>query len=260
MQMEYVKGLAHVHTRFSYDGKLSLKQLADFCLRKGFNFVLLSEHWKNLTPVRMERLVQQCYQFSRADLLLVPGLELELFGNKRVHLLAYGIKSIPVGGTAIEIIAHIHRQKGLAVMAHPSSQRYTWVKEFGAELDGIEIWNATYDSRYLPSVRSIRLFSKLRRVNPSLVALAGLDMHNLSEFRGLYLEVLCSQLSTEGLIASIRTGNFRIRNRFLTYSARPSVCGPLFFLLIAGRLGIEIADGVLHTAMRLFGTGNNGKR
>ncbi|MGC8812277.1 MAG: PHP domain-containing protein [Candidatus Aenigmatarchaeota archaeon] len=50
-----MKGIFHVHTReFSYDGKVGFEEIKEFCKKKGFSFVALTEHSESMSKKKDE--------------------------------------------------------------------------------------------------------------------------------------------------------------------------------------------------------------
>jgi hypothetical protein len=54
---------------------------------------------------------------------------------------------------------------GLAVLAHPGRAAYHCPPALCVALDGIEIWNAAYDGRFVPPPASFRLLQEARCAN-----------------------------------------------------------------------------------------------
>ena len=50
-------------------------------------------------------------------------------------------------------------------------------------IDAVEVWNASYNTRYLPDPRAIALLHVVQRTRPAVVGVAGLDQHDAGNDR-----------------------------------------------------------------------------
>lgn len=244
MVQKAVNGIFHVHTTYSHDGKCSIAELAGLCVERGLGFMMLSEHAEDFSPEKMKEFLAECIGVSESSgVIISPGLEFGFKEYPHLHLLGIGlseyIPSIDIAAT----IAAIHGQGGLAVIAHPTRNRHFVPDHIREGLDGIEVWNAAYDSRYLPHHASIALLNEIRKQNPSAMAFGGLDMHRAADFKGVILSTNNAE-DLSGLMGILRDGAFTISGRLLEIGARQR-----FGLLArngirAARLALESADSL----------------
>jgi hypothetical protein len=137
---------------------------------------------------------------------------------------------------------------GLTIVAHPMLARYNLPESVRHGIDAIEVWNAAYNTRYLPDPRAFELLQVARRERPDLLAIAGLDQHDSSNDRGT--RVVLHQAS-EDPVAELRAGRFTNRGRTLRFAARPE-WGPLRLGgLEALRQGLRLVERVHDQAVRL---------
>lgn len=156
----------HVHTKDSPDVLHSSKHTLEEALieakKKGLTAIAITEHGPKLHNYDKSQGIA-----DREGIILVPGVELRalikegrrasiiarLFGEKyaTVDVLAYGVtEEIPEATLGLEdLIEEIHRQNGLAIIAHPSfAPAVDWYGPLGRRLiqqtgaDGIESFNA----------------------------------------------------------------------------------------------------------------------
>ena len=71
------RGVAHVHSTYSFDGRLTLDELAVSFKARGIQFVLMSEHVESLDPEKLGSFISDCKQNSDESLLLIPGIEID---------------------------------------------------------------------------------------------------------------------------------------------------------------------------------------
>ena len=65
--------LLHAHTTYSHDGRLSPQELAALARSKGFDAVLVSDHYEDLDEDSYGRLDRECEAVDTC--MLVPGYE-----------------------------------------------------------------------------------------------------------------------------------------------------------------------------------------
>jgi len=105
------------------------------------------------------------------------------------------------------------------------------------DIDGIEIWNVGKDGKFLPSLGSIKLYEKLRGLNPRLKAYVGMDLHTEGGFYDVSLSVQDVALEKRSILNALAGGNFENRSRFFKVEAFPKIGIFLhLYLLIFGNL------------------------
>src|SRR5579862_840759 len=137
----------------------------------------------------------------------------------------YGIAPIALGLTRWiaptkpeDFIADTRGVTALTIAAHPVLFKYHAPDIVLAGIDAIEVWNANYNTRYLPDPRAIRLLHEVRRTRPTVVGIAGLDQHNAANDRRT--RVIVDAAAADPL-AEIRAGRFQ--NQGLGMRFAPSV-------------------------------------
>jgi len=203
-----VSGIHHIHTDYSYDGESSLREVASLAKKRGYSFLLLTEHNDDFDDEKMERLVAECEQLSTDELVVIPGLEVNCdFGR---HLLAIGVRRYIGMASPDKVIDRIKENHGLAVFPHPALYRFRSFFRSVDDLNGVEIWNNRYDSKYAPNLKSFDLLNNLRRENPCIFAYGGLDLHSTSEFDDLCLRIELEELTEKKILESLKDGRFKI--------------------------------------------------
>ena len=245
-----LRGIAHVHSRLSYDGVHALKEIAAFAQARRLDFVLMSEHNRTLTDAAMAGLVAQCDRLTRdTGVLMVPGIECEATPDY-VHVLGYGVGALITAREAPAIVAAIRRAGGLAVLAHPM-YREACTRLTPDALDGLEgweVWNGKADGGLYPSDASIRRLADLRRRGAGLVPMAGADLHRLEAYPGITLEVRCDARAAEAILAALRARAFHVRGGAWAFAASDPLRVPP---RSPRRLAAGAALGVRRRAKRL---------
>jgi hypothetical protein len=200
-----LKGVLHVHSTYS-DGERSLVQLRELFLGEGCRFVVMSDHADSLDAARVRDYVAECRELSDGQFVFVPGLEFSC--DRRMHMLGYGVTSLCASTDPQEVIAHIKRERGVSVVAHPQDSAFDWIESFEILPAGIEVWNTKYDGQYAPRGRTFRLLQRLQQRQPDMLAFYGLDNHWMKQFRELYTVVRIDGLDPQDILAALRGGNF----------------------------------------------------
>lgn len=237
-----MKGLFHVHSNYSFDGKNSLSELVNFCIKRRFDFIALTEHAEDFNESKMQLYVRECENLSKDKVTVLPGLEFGFKEYPGLHLLGVGLKKFIIANDILTTIDEVHSQEGLAVIAHPSRNNHRIPKEIIKKIDGLEIWNASYDSRYLPHHRSLKLYKNLGEEKHSLIAISGLDMHDINSFRELILLVPGGFKDDRDLLLQLKRGHFINMGKFLSFQSKSEI-GFLFRgVIFTGRLFLNLVD------------------
>ena len=215
-----LRGLAHVHSRWSYDGCHTLAEIAGHARDRGLDFVLMSEHTRTLTDASMQALAAECDTLTAATgVLMVPGIECEATPD-HVHVLGYGARTLVTQRTVGAIAGAVRAAGGFPVLAHPLyREAYTHVPR--AELDelaGWEIWNGKADGAWYPSDDAIRRLVELRRTGAALVPMAGADLHRLEADPRIVLEVSSGACDAAAILAALGRRAYRVTGRAFTFA------------------------------------------
>ena len=239
-----MEGLFHAHSNYSFDGKCSLLELVEFCKRKHFGFVVLTEHAEDFSESKMQSYVKECMFCSNEEIILLPGLEFGFEEYPDLHLLGIGIKEYIATDDISTTVDKIHKQGGLAIIAHPSRNNYFVPEGIIEKIDGLEIWNAAYDSRYLPNHRSLKLYNNLKNKNSSLNAFSGLDMHDFKSFRELTLVVDGKFQDGREFLELLKRGQFINKGRLLSLQSKPEIGIFHMGMIMSGRFFLKVMDFV----------------
>ena len=162
----------------------------------------------------------------------MPGIEFTCTAT--IHILGLGVTHLCESDDPGRVIDHIHREGGLAVLAHPAKRAYPLDPDWIARLDGCEIWN-NQDGKWLPQVRAIRVFRTLAGHAPGLLAFAGLDLHRANSFSRVANLVQSAGFTQEDILASLKAGRFTIAGRLLRLPASGEIGPVKMAFIIVGR-------------------------
>lgn len=133
-----VRGVIHVHTRRS-DGTGTVDDVARAAARAGMQFVILADHGDVTRGAD-----RPAY---RSGVLCIDAVEISTTGG---HVMAFGLDRAPypLGGEARDVVEDIARLGGMAIPAHPESNKpgLRWT-EWTAPFAGLEWLNGDSEWR-----------------------------------------------------------------------------------------------------------------
>jgi hypothetical protein len=240
--MKPFTGILHVHSNHSYDGHNSLGEIAEFARACGYSFLAMSEHSDTFNHDQMALYVQECREKSAPDFLIIPGIEFRC--DNDFHLLGLGIRQFTDLTDPLAVSEFIHGQGGLAIIAHPKRNNYQIPNGLQTVVDGAEVWSATYDGRFVPSIDSLKLMKELRGTNESCIGYGGQDLHRLTGKRIVKTILPCDTLDENEILATLKRGSFIVSNNIFNIGSREDVGGLKLAFITASRRLYESARWV----------------
>ena len=219
--------LLHAHTTYSHDGRLSPQDLAALAASKGFDGVLVSDHYEDLDEDSYGRLVRDCEAVNTC--VLVPGYEKDWSG---FHLCAFGIYRWIDDEVIGSWSAKVREAGGIVCLAHPGRYRHRVPESVLAVCDAVEIWNSKrpYDGILGPHPDAYALLG-------DRLALVGQDLHRTRDATTLGIITQGGNTGPE-IITAIRQRRYRSTSRFFSFRAPPAVVGGALRLLHPVRRGM----------------------
>jgi len=201
------RGATHVHSAYSYDGKLDLPQLKSCLKAAGFSFACLTEHAEQgFDRKGLEGLVAECRGMSDGSFVFIPGLELAF---PEAHVLAIGVGSdIDPQEDPLALLKKLKAAGCYCVFAHP--HRSGFMAPAGTEglFDAIEVWNLQYDGKRVPRTAALAYLKAARERYPETKASAGLDFHREAHAGGPGTEIEARELEAEGIVRALKSGEY----------------------------------------------------
>jgi hypothetical protein len=200
------KGVLHIHSTYS-DGEFTLEELREIFVAARCRFACITDHADSFGALQLATYVRECEERSDEAFRFIPGLEYSC--DNRMHVLGYGATAL-IGSTDPQaVIREIGALGGVAVIAHPRDEAFKWIESFATLPDGIEAWNSKYDGRYAPRPATFALLSRLQARRPGMTAFFGQDLHWRKQYRGLFVMVGCDVADRDGVLAALRSGDYR---------------------------------------------------
>ncbi len=213
----------HVHSVRSPDGCMELEEIAERARAAGLQGAAVCDH---------DRAAEALPLFS--DFLLIPGTEVS---TDQGHLLGLFVTR-PIESREFTLAAEeIHRQGGIAVLAHPFQRSRDAERLAGLVplLDGVEVWNSRADRKNPQANQMAADFARARRLLP----FAGSDAHLPQEVGNGVTTVEAPALTLEAVKAALLGGGAETSGRRSRswYTARSQLnkrrrtqAGPLAYL------------------------------
>ncbi len=121
----------HVHTHYSRDSSITLKQVVAYSKKRGLDGVAITDH----------NTVEGALKLKTHDILVVPGIEISTSNG---HLLALNVTApIPAKLGIEETIHLIHEAGGIAVAPHPTAFYKSPPSRKISSYDAVEVTNAS---------------------------------------------------------------------------------------------------------------------
>ncbi len=223
-----IKGALHIHSNYSYDAKVTLQELRNLFIKEGLSFALMTEHTDEINKEQAERFIAECRHLSDDAFVFIPGFEVPY---KNTHILMIGAAEFfeEDQAEALNLFKNISTR---VVLAHPHRNNYKIDSVLASVIDGVEIWNSQYDGKYVPRIKSIGLFKRLKKKS-AFSAFAGWDFHREEHAGGplLVVEVLRNEESL--ILNEIKNGSFVIEGKISSLRSDASFVsgGGLFYSL-----------------------------
>jgi len=250
-----IKGLLHVHTIFSLDGRIEIEELRERARKGNISFIILADHADTLLERKnIGKFLQETGNYNSAP-FVIPGIEYTC--SPRIHLLAIGIKEIMENyEDPFDVIEKTHSQGGLVIWGHYDFKLRSNDIEILRKVDGVEIWNRKYDGKMSFLPHRGRLFNTIRnKYNNNLNMYNGTDLHSFSSWANLFITMPDVSSSVE-IMNNLRVGNFKMVNRYVRIPAinfSPSFRQYVFmqFTSIASFLIIKIKNTSYYLCRKL---------
>jgi len=247
--MTLLKGLIHVHSNYSYDGQHSIHEIAQLGRERGYSFIGMTEHSDTLDKEKVALYVEECRKVSSPECLIIPGIEFSCDNN--LHLIGLGVRHYTDSKNPLEVSAFIQQEGGVAIIAHPKRYNYHIPSELAAALDGIEVWNACYDGRFVPNDRSLNLLKNFRKRKGSLLAFGGQDLHRITNHSHVQVGVTCEGSGDTAILTALKKGTFIISNCYFRVTAQSDPGCLKTAHIVTARRTYELAKG-MRDLVRVF--------
>jgi len=120
----------HVHTCYSRDSSITLKQVVAYAKKRGLDGVAITDH----------NTVEGALKLKSRDIIVVPGIEVSTLNG---HLLGLNVTvPIPAKLGIEETIHLIHEAGGIAVAPHPTTFYKSPPSRRVSSYDAVEVMNA----------------------------------------------------------------------------------------------------------------------
>ncbi len=205
-----MKIMIHAHTTYSGDGELKPAQLANVAMQRGFDAVLVSDHFESLKEETFARLVEDCRQAT--DCMMVPGYERSWRGY---HVLALGVDRW-IDDRNIQAWAdNVRSAGGITAIAHPSRYNHVIPADILEACDAVEVWNSKffYDGELGPNPRAYPLLGNRR------YPICSQDVHGVRHASPVGVRLNRRCITGEDIIRSLQNGEYRMTNGVLSYDS-----------------------------------------
>lgn len=185
-----VKADLHVHTTYSYDSVITLRELVFYAKKRGLTTVAVTDHDKIEGALKMAK---------ETEFPIIPGIEVSSLNG---HILGLNLAElIPRGLSADETVDRIHEAGGIAIACHPFALfKGSIGKHVSNKFDAVEAINASAFPFKKATQKANELAERL-----GLPKVAGTDAH-YGPVIGQAYTLIDSEVNVEGMIRAIKNG------------------------------------------------------
>lgn len=199
----WLKGDTHLHTNHS-DGRYSRDELAQAAIKKGLDYIIITDHNNNLEGLPMP---------DYKGLTVIKGLELT---NYRGHMNLFGADKPYDGSFAINTIDEFIKRNmqakergAIQVINHPTCTLCPWLMGFeNIHFDAVEVWNGPMRK---DNLKAINWWNEQLKEGKRIPITGGSDYHRdfvISDLLGCpTLRVYAESNSQSAILKAIRNGN-----------------------------------------------------
>jgi len=157
-----LKGLFHIHTKYSFDSIMSPEAVVKYAVKKGYSILAITDHNTIRGSLEARSYVERHYSGVEA----IIGAE---YSTEKGDIIGLLLKEEIKIGSAEEVIGHIRAQGGLSVLPHPY-KGHRLDTELIEDCDIVEVYNSRADE--LQNRKALEMAHKYTK--PALV---GSDAH-----------------------------------------------------------------------------------
>jgi len=214
-----VKADLHVHTTYSRDSVITLKQLVFYAKKRGLTAVAVTDHNQ----------VESAQKIAKeTDFLIIPGTEVSSLHG---HIVGLNVNTlIPQGLSADETVDRIHEAGGIAIACHPFALLKGSVgKHVSGKFDAVEAINASAFPFNRATSKAHQLAERLK-----LSKVAGTDAH-YGPVIGQAYTLIDSDANVEAIIKAIKNGHCKPAGTGMSLRMRLENQGRFLFKYLKNR-------------------------
>ncbi len=207
-----VTAILHTHSTYSYDAKLSLRDLKALLVTRGVQVACMTEHTDEMTHESAAAFVRECEILSDDSFLFIPGFEVPTYNH--AHILMIGMREF-LGNYArnLEELRPWAERAAFVVLAHPVRNDFLVDDGLLRMIDGLEVWNQQYDGKRVPRTHSLTLYEKLRARKPELHATGGVDLHRKEHAGAPHITLEVESLRESHVLEKLKVGAYTVNSK-----------------------------------------------
>jgi hypothetical protein len=197
-EFRVLEGDFHVHSRFS-DGFMSPVEIPFAARRAGLDVVAVTDH-NTVFPSWVARWTAE----RTGGPIVITAEEITTANH---HVIALGIEeTIPADQSLARTLIEVHRQRGVAIAAHPGPRYQKAFAPLLSMLDGAEVMHPM--TRRSPERgRDLeRFFAQLTSERARPAAIGSSDSHAMNGLGGVRTAVFVRDATARGVIDAIKAG------------------------------------------------------
>ncbi|MCD6367943.1 MAG: ATP-grasp domain-containing protein [Candidatus Aenigmarchaeota archaeon] len=205
IDQRHIKGLFHVHSNYSHDGKLSLTEIKKLSIKNGYKFVILTDHAEDFDQKKWMKYVKECKKLSDEKFVFIPGMEISSYDGP--HIILVNPKRYTNSKILTNVVEYVKKNKIFWGIAHIRESDWKILESIKEPPSFIEVWNSKYHG-YSTSLSNLIRFRRFYRTSYHTIGICGNDIHDWKKrLISLYLEYE-GELSYEKILNKIKNEKF----------------------------------------------------
>jgi hypothetical protein len=203
------RGVAHVHSTRSFDGRCDYPRLRALLAGAGFHFACMTEHIEGLGQAEVDAILADCRAHSDDHFLFVPGIEMDCF---TIYFLGLGPVQVDFSSERA-IYASLRAASRLCVLSHPVKAGFRYPDWILRDCDAVEVLNAKHDGRFFFRPQSERLLAHVQGERRAVVPVVGMDLHGPEGLCGVHMRLrMPGPLTADFVLEELAAGRTDLYN------------------------------------------------
>jgi len=199
MKRILLRGDLHSHTKYSWDGKFTIEEVANYSKQSGYDFIALTDH--NTTTQNQD-------PYKDNELIILPGMELTRpIGHANIIGIPDPKKdfTLILPKAFIKYFDEVKKQGAMVQLNHPFSPGYPWKIKFDdLGFDTVELWNGGWTDE---EAQSMQWWQGQLQAGKKVVVTAGSDSHTNGAGRFPFNNVYSVSRDAKGILDAIKSGH-----------------------------------------------------
>ncbi len=196
--MRVLEGDFHVHSRFS-DGFLSAAEVPFAARRNGLDVIAVTDH-NTVFPSQIARWIAE----HTGGPIVITGEEITTGTH---HLIALGLEeTVTADRSLLSAVLEVHKQRGIAIAAHPSQRFWSAFEPVLSMIDGAEVMHPMIRRNEDRGASFEAFFARLAAARAHPAAIGSSDNHAMNGLGSCRTVLFVRDASPRSVLDALRAG------------------------------------------------------